>query len=381
MAFKKLLLGAAAALGLAGSAHAADLYVAEPVDYVRICDAYGNTYWYSPGTNTCLSITGFVWAEVRVGGVQGGGGPFPTVAQPNVAGTYGWRFRTRASLAVTAKSSTEWGPLVGFLRIQATSDNNTGRPTAGFDGLYGLSEAYMSVGNFLAGYTGSIYSFLGNVPYRVTNSLGVLRLGNIDQFRYAWIARAWSLAVAVEDPRDRAGAAVVGAVAPSLATMAFPDVVAALAFGRAVAGNTSPFGIQLSAGAGARSTGLTFGAQLGAVWWITDRTAIQAVVAFSPNGPDFVAGINGQNGGTHSVLPYGGPGTYAAAQAGIDHRFSDRWAAGLTAGAAFGPGTPTVINAVLNVDFTPVENLTIRGEAAFNTTGGISGTVRFTRAF
>ncbi len=32
----------------------------EPVEYVRVCDAYGTGYFYIPGTETCLQIGGYV---------------------------------------------------------------------------------------------------------------------------------------------------------------------------------------------------------------------------------------------------------------------------------------------------------------------------------
>ena len=60
MNFKTLLLGTAAALSVVGGAQAADLAVAEPVDYVKVCDAYGVGYWYIPGTDTCIRIGGYV---------------------------------------------------------------------------------------------------------------------------------------------------------------------------------------------------------------------------------------------------------------------------------------------------------------------------------
>ena len=60
MKFKTLLLGTAAALSVVGGAQAADLAVAEPVDYVKVCDAYGVGYWYIPGTDTCIRIGGQV---------------------------------------------------------------------------------------------------------------------------------------------------------------------------------------------------------------------------------------------------------------------------------------------------------------------------------
>ncbi len=65
MKLKSLLLGSAAAFAVVGGAQAADLSVAEPVDYVRVCDAFGVGYWYIPGTDTCLKIGGYVQFDVK----------------------------------------------------------------------------------------------------------------------------------------------------------------------------------------------------------------------------------------------------------------------------------------------------------------------------
>jgi hypothetical protein len=68
--FKELLLGSAAALAgvvpVAG-ARGADLPArqAAPIEYVRICDAYGAGVFYIPGTDTCLRVAGLVLAELR----------------------------------------------------------------------------------------------------------------------------------------------------------------------------------------------------------------------------------------------------------------------------------------------------------------------------
>ena len=64
---KGLLLGSAAALVSVVSAHAADLpeRQAAPIEYVRICDAYGAGFFYIPGTDTCLKVGGLVLGEVR----------------------------------------------------------------------------------------------------------------------------------------------------------------------------------------------------------------------------------------------------------------------------------------------------------------------------
>jgi hypothetical protein len=65
MKIKTLLLGSAAALLVTGGAQAADLSIAESVEYVRVCDAFGVGYWYIPGTDTCIKIGGFVQFDLK----------------------------------------------------------------------------------------------------------------------------------------------------------------------------------------------------------------------------------------------------------------------------------------------------------------------------
>ncbi|MBX4959620.1 porin, partial [Rhizobium lentis] len=70
MNIKSLLLGSAAALAVVSGAQAADAIVAaepEPVEYVRVCDAYGTGYFYIPGTETCLKIEGYIRFQVDIG--------------------------------------------------------------------------------------------------------------------------------------------------------------------------------------------------------------------------------------------------------------------------------------------------------------------------
>ncbi|MBW4980893.1 porin, partial [Marinobacter adhaerens] len=57
---KSSLLGSAAAFAAVGAAHAADLPVkkAVPIEYVRVCGAYGAGFFYIPGTDTCLRLSG-----------------------------------------------------------------------------------------------------------------------------------------------------------------------------------------------------------------------------------------------------------------------------------------------------------------------------------
>ena len=59
---KSALLGSAAVIAAVAGAQAADLpsKKAAPVNYVKICDAYGAGFFFIPGTETCVKLGGYV---------------------------------------------------------------------------------------------------------------------------------------------------------------------------------------------------------------------------------------------------------------------------------------------------------------------------------
>ncbi len=70
---KSLLLGSAAGLAAVAGAQAADLPMrkAAPVEYVRVCSAHGVGFFYIPGTETCLRVSGFARFEYNVASTRG----------------------------------------------------------------------------------------------------------------------------------------------------------------------------------------------------------------------------------------------------------------------------------------------------------------------
>src|SRR5690606_784978 len=69
MKTKSLLIGSAAVLaaGVTGAQAADVVQMApqpEPVEYVRVCDVYGAGFFYIPGTETCLKLSGYVFYEI-----------------------------------------------------------------------------------------------------------------------------------------------------------------------------------------------------------------------------------------------------------------------------------------------------------------------------
>jgi hypothetical protein len=115
MNIKSLLLGSAAALAVVSGARAADAVVAaepEPMEYVKVCDAYGTGYFYIPGTETCLNIAGQFryqkdWSKT-------GGAP---------SSYDNW---SRGRIEITAKNDSEWGTVSSWIRFQGSATDNHG---------------------------------------------------------------------------------------------------------------------------------------------------------------------------------------------------------------------------------------------------------------
>ena len=110
---KSLLLGSAAGIAAVAGAQAADLpsRKAAPVEYVRVCSAYGAGFFYIPGTETCLRVGGRVRAEYAVG-----------ERFSDFQDAYGTRARGR--LNIDARTATAYGTLRTFIRYELT--NNSG---------------------------------------------------------------------------------------------------------------------------------------------------------------------------------------------------------------------------------------------------------------
>ena len=109
---KSSLLGSAAAFAAVGAAHAADLPVkkAVPIEYVRVCGAYGAGFFYIPGTDTCLRLSGRARFE---------GGYMTSYSRQNGNGgdTSGYQGRMRINL--DARTQTAYGTLRAFVRLDA----------------------------------------------------------------------------------------------------------------------------------------------------------------------------------------------------------------------------------------------------------------------
>ena len=122
MNIKSLLLGSAAALAVVSGAQAADAVVAaepEPMEYVKVCDAYGTGFFYIPGTETCLKIGGQFRYEKRF--------------YSDNSGVMDRKYEhwTRGRIEVTAKNDSEWGTVSSWIRMENSYASTYWRNVAG----------------------------------------------------------------------------------------------------------------------------------------------------------------------------------------------------------------------------------------------------------
>ena len=155
---KSILLGCTAAFVVAGGAHAADLPVkAKPVEYVKICSAYGAGFFYVPGTDTCIKIGGWVRAEYNF---QTGTGdqPFHTGApgRNTKIDSNAYNMRARWVTSIDVRTSTEYGTLRAYSR--AGFQTTTGETAQGK--IY-TERGFLQFAGFTFGKSQSYFDFLG----------------------------------------------------------------------------------------------------------------------------------------------------------------------------------------------------------------------------
>ncbi|GAA2872689.1 hypothetical protein GGQ99_000856 [Aminobacter niigataensis] len=143
---------------LQGQAYAADaVAVADPeqAEYVRVCDVYGPGFFYLPGTETCLRVSGYVRYDIGVGELLGS-----DVDGDGNGDTY--YKRARAALQTDARSQTEFGTLRAYMQVNF--DYDRGGAIWNYEDISGtgsamyINHAYLELGGFRAGMTDSVFS-------------------------------------------------------------------------------------------------------------------------------------------------------------------------------------------------------------------------------
>ncbi|RYC17847.1 porin [Ciceribacter ferrooxidans] len=195
MNIKSLLLGSAAALAVVSGAQAADAIVAaepEPMEYVRVCDAFGTGYFYIPGTETCLKIGGYVRAQLDWG-------------YDNNTDEDFWDAATRGYLSVEAKNDSELGTIGSYFAFKSWGDEDYDNTA------FELDEAYITVGGFKVGY---MYNYWDSGLNGETDELGS---NLINAIGYEYAADAFKVGVFVDEliasaPFENDGVGIEGQV-------------------------------------------------------------------------------------------------------------------------------------------------------------------------
>lgn len=209
------LLGSFAALAAAASpALAADLPVApEPVDYVRICDAYGSRFYYIPGTETCLRVRGRLRTEFRVRNFG---------ESENAWGdrdTDGYQWRTRGYLYLDARTATELGTLRTYIEMYMQQTNDSG----GFS----LEKGYIQWGGLLAGKAESNFDFF--TGYSMDAQIESYSDQKTNQIAYTYaFGSGFNATLALEDRSDRETSIGLNGSTLDYGGTRMPNVVGAL---------------------------------------------------------------------------------------------------------------------------------------------------------
>ncbi|SEC39039.1 Porin subfamily protein [Rhizobiales bacterium GAS188] len=143
---KSLLLGSAAGVVAAVGVQAADLPTrkAAPVDYVRICAVHGPGFFYIPGSDTCIRLSGrarfeYVYEQTYAKNSDPSG------------------FRAMGRLAIDARTQTDLGILRAYTRIDFTRDS--GAWFGSGSGARGATR--IGFGGGASGVAGSFPSYSG----------------------------------------------------------------------------------------------------------------------------------------------------------------------------------------------------------------------------
>jgi len=389
MKIKSLILGSAAALLAVSGARAADAVMApepEPVDYVRVCDAYGAGFFYIPGTETCLSINGYVWFQVGATSRQDAGDtPGYYFNSDDFSTNRGWNTGTRVRMNFDTRSDTELGTLRGWIRLQATFDGSK----IG-DGPVGIDQAWVQLGGFAAGYGESawFYQFNNDTLNYGSFTWGGLYYGDQQRssIRYEFGGKQGLYGlISLENPADEYSY--------------MPDVVGRIGYGAAWGA------VALTGAYDHDRTGLPVGGDSG---WALSGSALFNLPSMPGSALKIIGYYNGSDSNYGPGSPLDGYTLTDAAHPGGIDLGQPEWSvlasflyqatpnlglivSGQYFGDAYAAGTKDKVNgtsawaAELEAVWTPVKNFEVRPTIAYTKAehldGSASGFLRFTRYF
>lgn len=223
----KLITHSIAFSAFATTIHAADLpSKTKAQEYVKACTAYGAGYFYIPGSDTCLKISGLVRFDAYVNGI----GTFnPLLASGTNrlfngpgAGAFGFPFRdsddasyltrTRLVTDFDTRTQTEYGTLRAYMSWGVNFDSQTGAGAGAGSSLY-FARGFIQLAGFTAGYTQSFFNtgtnYMMTTPYAGGSGTWTTLTGYTAEF-----GNGISATLSLEDAANRTtGVQMTGATA------------------------------------------------------------------------------------------------------------------------------------------------------------------------
>lgn len=217
---KAILVATGSTLLFSHAALAADAIVAaepEPMEYVRVCDAFGEAYFYIPGTETCLKFGGYLRVDIA------GGDPNNQDTFPGGGGD-SWFTRTRFNFRISTATDTEYGALKTYAETEFQRDDNT-------DNFTDLEIGTIELAGFLVGYVDTLYTAFTGDAGNTVNDYYDVNYGDFHQtqIRYTYDpGNGFLAAISLEDDSDISSDTVDDFDVPDDDYM--PDIIAAVGY-------------------------------------------------------------------------------------------------------------------------------------------------------
>ncbi|ENN86103.1 porin [Rhizobium freirei PRF 81] len=353
MNIKSLLLGSAAALAVVSGAQAADAIVAaqpEPLEYVRICDAYGAGYFFIPGTETCLKVGGMVRTE----------GKWFNAYAPDTH--FGTLWHTRAQLSIDTASDTEYGPLKTNTLMRWDWQDGGSTSTK-------MVAAYISLGGFTVGKLDSQYnSYIGYAGNVINDDVVNDGPYELNQITYNYDAgNGFTAVISVEDSNSGTGA--TGVNGEDSSNHYAPDVVAGAGY---KAGN---FGFKVVGGYDSIVEEGAVKARVDADFGVFKAFLMGG---WNTNGDKLNKYANANGSGAASGIGWGDWAAWGGVTVPINAK--------LQANAQVAYTDSKIFAATANLRWNPVKNLLVQPEVSYTNWDSINqdqwaGILRFQRSF
>jgi hypothetical protein len=267
---KSMLLGSAAGLAAVAGAQAADLPMrkAAPVEYVRVCSAYGAGFFYIPGTDTCLRVGGRARFEYE----------YRSQRDLNTTNDNSG-YRGLGRLNIDARTQTAYGTLRAFVRLEVAKRSGTGILRSGSsersgESFFGTSadtfgklqttvvvdKAFIQFAGITAGRAASFFDFYAHDVELTGLSAGSDQASTTLLAYTLTFGQGFSATISLEDPAERRqnvftiggtlpfsavfnGAGTSIGVGSTTQPVAFSSFVSPVASGLNAAGNPATFGL------------------------------------------------------------------------------------------------------------------------------------------